>query len=121
MSALETAQESKDSHPAGCELDNAVGILKLKLETEFIQPLPPPAANLAGSSSVSGRDYRVTVSNKAGYLCHVQVETRWPVPPEVPFGIFTYPGACRGTHILLWRTRASGCVSAVQGVCLFKS
>ncbi|GIL81725.1 hypothetical protein Vretimale_1315 [Volvox reticuliferus] len=60
-------------------------------EAETIQPLPLPPANLAGSSSVSGRNFHLTVSNKAGYLCHVHVDGNWPVAPEVPFAIFTHP------------------------------
>ncbi|EFJ42728.1 hypothetical protein VOLCADRAFT_97186 [Volvox carteri f. nagariensis] len=58
---------------------------------EVMEPLPPPPANLAGTSSASGKSYRVTVSNKAGYLCHVHVEANWPVTPEVTFAIFTHP------------------------------
>ncbi|GIL58587.1 hypothetical protein Vafri_13524 [Volvox africanus] len=61
------------------------------LGPETIQPLPLPPANLAGSSSASGRDFNVTVSNKAGYLCHVYVDASWPVAPEVAFAIFTHP------------------------------
>ncbi|GLC41311.1 hypothetical protein PLESTB_001076700 [Pleodorina starrii] len=69
----------------------AVGLTSTETATETIQALPPPPANLAGSSSASGKNYQVTVCNKAGYLCHVHVEASWPVPPEVPFAIFTHP------------------------------
>ncbi|GFR49873.1 hypothetical protein Agub_g11975 [Astrephomene gubernaculifera] len=58
---------------------------------EAIHALPPPPPGLAGSSSASGKNFDVTVSNKAGYLCHVHVTGNWPVPPEVPFAIFTHP------------------------------
>ncbi|GLI69824.1 hypothetical protein VaNZ11_014528, partial [Volvox africanus] len=61
------------------------------IDSEAIQPLPPYPANLAGSSSASGKNFNVTVSNKAGYLCHVYIDGNWPVAPEVAFAIFTHP------------------------------
>lgn len=63
------------------------------VEEVHLNPLPPAPKSLAGSSHVKGQNYRVEVSNKSGYLCHLSLESTWDLPPEVLFSIFTYPGS----------------------------
>ncbi|KXZ49462.1 hypothetical protein GPECTOR_21g688 [Gonium pectorale] len=58
---------------------------------EDMRALPPPPTGLEGESKDKGKHYSVSVSNKAGYLCHVHVQADWPMPPSVPFAIFTHP------------------------------
>ncbi|PNW73637.1 hypothetical protein CHLRE_13g566750v5 [Chlamydomonas reinhardtii] len=65
--------------------------LKANPSAETVMELPPAPKGLAGTSAAKGKNYSVTVSNKAGYMCHVRVIANWDVPPEVPFAIFTHP------------------------------
>lgn len=59
----------------------------------LIQPLPPAPKSLAGSNLLKGGNFKVTVNNKAGYLCHLSLEATWEqLLPEDIFSIFTYPG-----------------------------
>jgi hypothetical protein len=37
------------------------------------------------------------ISNAAGYLCHIQLECKFEVPPEVIFEIFCHPGQHPGS------------------------
>ncbi|KAG2493808.1 hypothetical protein HYH03_008027 [Edaphochlamys debaryana] len=58
---------------------------------EAVATLPPAPADLAGTNTHTGSNYKVTVSNKAGYLCRVHVVAEFNSPPEAPFRIFTAP------------------------------
>ncbi|GBF94316.1 hypothetical protein Rsub_06938 [Raphidocelis subcapitata] len=49
-----------------------------------------PAAQ-HGVSSSSAAHYKATVSNASGYMCRIQVECNFNVPPETLFEIFTHP------------------------------
>ncbi|KAG2439892.1 hypothetical protein HYH02_010522 [Chlamydomonas schloesseri] len=69
--------------------------LRANPSAEKVLELPPAPKGLAGTSAATGKNYSVTVSNKAGYMCHVHVVANWDVPPEVPFAIFTHPDNSR--------------------------
>lgn len=60
----------------------------------IIRPLPPAPKSLAGHNELKGKNFQVTVSNKAGYLCHLALEGTWNVAPDDVFQLFSYPGDC---------------------------
>ncbi|MEW5307089.1 MAG: hypothetical protein WDW36_009507 [Sanguina aurantia] len=63
-------------------------------ETHTPDAAPLPGVdnpNLAGSSNASGDNFKVSISNKSGYLCRIHLEATFDVPPDVIFALFTYP------------------------------
>lgn len=48
--------------------------------------------------------WHIKVSNQEGYMCRIQAKAAWSAPPEVPFAMFTYPGAVSER---LWARRAA--------------
>ena len=55
--------------------------------------LPPVPAGLAGTSAAQKDHYTLSVSNAAGYLCHIHLEARYDCSPETLFGVLSNPGA----------------------------
>ncbi|KAF6266258.1 hypothetical protein COO60DRAFT_444350 [Scenedesmus sp. NREL 46B-D3] len=58
---------------------------------EEVLPLPDMPQSQEGTSTATGKGYTASVSNAAGYLCHIQLECKFDVPPEVIFEIFCHP------------------------------
>ena len=50
-------------------------------------------AGLAGTSAAHKEHYQLTVSNAAGYLCHIHLEARYSCSPDLIFRILSNPGA----------------------------
>lgn len=76
------------------------------VEAVELQPLPPSPARLAGETVVDKETYHIRVSTKAGYLCQVYMRTRFKVPPDVIFALFTHPdnsGAFRDIKAVPYR------------------
>ena len=55
--------------------------------------LPPVPAGLAGTSAAQKDHYTLSVSNAAGYLCHIHLEAHYDCSPETLFGVLSNPGA----------------------------
>ena len=55
--------------------------------------LPAAHAGLAGTSAAHKEHYQLTVSNAAGYLCHIHLEARYSCSPDLIFRILSNPGA----------------------------
>jgi len=60
----------------------------------------------AGTSAAHKDHYSLTVSNAAGYLCHIHLEARYDCSPETLFAVLSNPGT-------LARPRLAGCCAAV--------
>ncbi|WIA15656.1 hypothetical protein OEZ85_002282 [Tetradesmus obliquus] len=58
---------------------------------EEVLPLPDMPQSQQGTSTATGKGYTASVSNAAGYLCHIQLDATFDVPPEVIFEIFCHP------------------------------
>eukprot|EP00878_Enallax_costatus_P011152 GHUV01011646.1.p1 GENE.GHUV01011646.1~~GHUV01011646.1.p1 ORF type:complete len:161 (+),score=13.84 GHUV01011646.1:226-708(+) len=79
-----------------CSEDDSVSVL----------PLPELPASQQGTSSISKGNYKASVSNAAGYLCHIELECDFDVTPQVVFDIFCHPdnaGAFRDIKMVGYR------------------
>jgi hypothetical protein len=75
-------------------------------DPSFVLPLPELPASQQGTSTASHRNYKASVSNAAGYLCHIELECNFDVSPQVVFDIFCHPdnaGAFRDIKMVGYR------------------
>jgi hypothetical protein len=59
---------------------------------EEVLPLPDPSKIQTGETKASTKTSTISVSNKSGYMCNINLECFFDVPPQVIFSIFTNPG-----------------------------
>ena len=59
---------------------------------DHVVPLPEASSIQKGSTVAKGPNYTVEVSNKAGYMCNIRLDSTFDVPPAVVFSIFTAQG-----------------------------
>jgi hypothetical protein len=58
----------------------------------LLTPLPDARKIQPGTTTASGPNFVVAVSNKAGYMNNIRLEATFDVPPDVIFAMFTAPG-----------------------------
>ena len=57
-----------------------------------VLPLPDVSKMSPGTTTASGHNFVVAVSNKQGYMSNIRLDATYDVPPDVIFAMFTAPG-----------------------------